>query len=105
MPNLFKQELERLGVVDSRSEALAKATDRMHSALCYLDPSQALLVRKLMGEKFFNYINWYGNTEDLNSDIGALNHFRNACLDGKKPKVSIGKDMGDHIHQLELPFK
>ena len=56
MPNLFKQELERLGVVDSRSETLAKATDRMHSALCYLDPGQALLVRKLMGEKFFNYI-------------------------------------------------
>ena len=45
MPNLFKKELERLGVVDSRSESLARATDRMHFALCYLDPSLALLVR------------------------------------------------------------
>ena len=93
MPNLFKQELERLGVVDSRSEKLAKATDRMHSALCYLDPSQALLVRRLMGEKFFNYINWYGTTEDLNNDIGALNYYT-------KSHMSTAQ-----IRQLELPFK
>ena len=93
MPNLFKQELERLGVVDSRSEKLAKATDRMHSALCYLDPSQDLLVRRLMGEKFFNYINWYGTTEDLNNDIGALNYYT-------KSHMSTAQ-----IRQLELPFK
>ena len=93
MPNLFKQELERLGVVDSRSEKLAKATDRMHSALCYLAPSQALLVRRLMGEKFFNYINWYGTTEDLNNDIGALNYYT-------KSHMSTAQ-----IRQLELPFK
>ena len=93
MQNLFKQELERLGVVDSRSEKLAKATDRMHAALCYLDPSQALLVRRLMGEKFFNYINWYGTTEDLNNDIGALNYYT-------KSHMSTAQ-----IRQLELPFK
>ena len=93
MPNLFKKELERLGVVDSRSESLAKATNKMHSALCYLDPSQALLVRKLMGEKFFNYINWYGTTEDLNNDMGALNFYT-------KSHMSTAK-----IRQLELPFK
>jgi|TARA_E500000318_G_scaffold18034_1_gene18648 hypothetical protein len=93
MPNLFKKELERLGVVDSRSESLAKATNKMHSALCYLDPSQALLVRKLMGEKFFNYINWYGTTEDLNNDMGALNFYT-------KSHMSTAQ-----IRQLELPFK
>ena len=93
MPNLFKQELERLGVVDSRSEKLARATDKMHSALCYLDPSQALLVRKLMGEKFFNYINWYGTTEDLNNDMGALNYYT-------KSHMSTAQ-----VRQLELPFK
>ena len=93
MPNLFNKELERLGVVDSRSESLAKATNKMHSALCYLDPSQALLVRKLMGEKFFNYINWYGTTEDLNNDMGALNFYT-------KSHMSTAQ-----IRQLELPFK
>ena len=93
MPNLFKQELERLGVVDSRSEKLARATDKMHSALCYLDPSQALLVRKLMGEKFINYINWYGTTEDLNNDMGALNYYT-------KSHMSTAQ-----VRQLELPFK
>ena len=98
MPNLFKQELERLGVVDSRSEALAKATDRMHSALCYLNPSQALLVRKLMGAKFFSYINWYGTTEDLNNDIGALNYYT-------KVGVPTNNYVDHKIHQLELPFK
>ena len=98
MPNLFKQELERLGVVDSRSEKLAKATDRMHSALCYLDPSQALLVRRLMGEKFFNYINWYGTTEDLNNDIGALNYYT-------KTGVPVNNYADAKVRQLELPFK
>ena len=98
MPNLFKQELERLGVVDSRSEKLAKATDRMHSALCYLDPSQALLVRRLMGEKFFNYINWYGTTEDLNNDIGALNYYT-------KTVVPVNNYADPKVRQLELPFK
>ena len=98
MPNLFKQELERLGVVDSRSEKLAKATDRMHSALCYLDPSQALLVRRLMGEKFFNYINWYGTPEDLNNDIGALNYYT-------KTGVPVNNYADPKVRQLELPFK
>ena len=98
MPNLFKQELERLGVVDSRSEALAKATNKMHSALCYLDPNQALLVRKLMGAKFFSYINWYGSTEDLNNDMGALNYY-------SKVGVPTNNYADSKIHQLELPFK
>ena len=98
MPNLFKQELERLGVVDSRSEKLAEATDKMHSALCYLDPSQALLVRRLMGEKFFNYINWYGTTEDLNNDIGALNYYT-------KTGVPVNNYADPKVRQLELPFK
>jgi len=98
MPNLFKQELERLGVVDSRSEKLARATDKMHSALCYLDPSQALLVRKLMGAKFFSYINWYGTTEDLNNDIGALNYYT-------KVGVPTNNYANPKIHQLTQPFK
>ena len=92
MSNLFKKELEKLKVVTSRSKTLAEATDKMHSALCRLDPNQALLVRKLMGEKFFNYINWYGTTEDLNNDIGALNYYT-------KSHMSTAQ-----LRQLELPL-
>jgi len=89
----FKQELEKLGVADSRSESLAKAINKMHSALCRLDPNQALLVRKLMGEKFFNLMNWFGSKEDLNNDIGALNYYTKSHLSTTQ------------IRQLELPFK
>jgi len=98
MSNLFKKELEKLGVVDSRSKSLAEATDKIHSALCPLDPSQALLVRKLMGEKFFNYINWYGTIEDLNNDIGALNYYT-------KTGVPVNNYADPKVRQLELPFK